>query len=294
MGRSFWILDNVTPLREVSATVASASAHLFQPRDAYRMRYSTGQGRVQGSSEPEYVPPGAMIDYNLAAAPGGDVTLEILDAQGGVIRSFTSAGAAQAPAAAAGPFGGRPGPVRLDKSAGMHRFTWDLAYPGPSGAGGGRGSAGPLAAPGRYQARLTVGSWTATKSFNVLIDPRIERDGVTLADLVEQLAFSLKVRDAVTDARQTLQRVRDAQKNAAAGSDRRRTLDAAEAQLATASANGIRYPQPMLVAQLEYLYGMVMQADQKVGRDGYIRYDELLKQLEAIKQQVGQVVEQRG
>ena len=192
------------------------------------------------------------------------------------------------------PFGGGSGPARPSKAAGMHRFTWDLAYPGPGGAQGGRGGTGPLAAPGRYQARLTAGSWTATKSVSVLIDPRVERDGVTQADLVEQLAFSLKVRDAITDARQTLQRVRDAQQNAAAGSDQRKRLDAIEAQLATASANGIRYPQPMLVDQLTYLYGMVTRADQKVGRDGYARYDELAKQLEAIKQQVGQVVEDRN
>ena len=187
-----------------------------------------------------------------------------------------------------GPFMMPPG-SGLEKTAGMHRFTWDLAHPGLGG--GGRASSGPLAAPGRYQAKFTVERWTATKSFNVLIDPRIERDGVTQADLVEQLAFSLKARDAITDARLTLQRVRDAQKNAPAGSDQRKKLDAAEAELATASGNGIRYPQPMLVAQLEYLYGMVMQADQKVGRDAYIRFEELTKQLQGIKQAVRPLVD---
>jgi photosystem II stability/assembly factor-like uncharacterized protein len=296
MGRSFWILDNVAPLRELSATVASANAHLFQPRDAYRMRYSAGFGEPN-PSEPQYLPPGAIIDYHFAADQSADVSLEILDAQGAVIRTFTTAGGGSPGAGGQemrGPFAA-PAPARLSRSAGMHRFIWDLSYPGPGGGqGGGRGGSGPLAAPGRYQARLAAGGWTATKSFNLLMDPRIERDGVTQADLAEQLAFSLKVRDAITDARQTLQRVRDAQKSAAAGSDQRKRLDAIEAQLATASANGIRYPQPMLVDQLSYLYGMVMRADQRVGRDAHIRYDELSKQLEAIKQQVGQVVEDRS
>ena len=298
MGRSFWIMDNVTPLRELSATVASAGSHLFQPRDSHRMRYSTGFGFGESSpTEPQYAPPGAMIDYYLATDQTGEVTLDIIDGQGAVIRSFTSGGAPPAGAAGQemrGPLAGPSGPPRPSKSAGMHRFRWDLAYPGPGGGQGGRGAAGPLAAPGRYQARLTAGTWTATKTFSVLMDPRVERDGVTQADLVEQFAFSIKVRDAITDARQTLQRVRDAQKNAAAGSDQRKRLDALDAQLAAASAGGIRYPQPMLVDQFAYLYGMVMRADQKVGRDAYARYDELAKQLEAIKQQVGQVVEDRS
>ncbi len=296
MGRSFWILDNVTPLRELAPAVASANAHLFQPRDAYRMRYATGLGRVRGSSEPEYLPPGAIIDYYFATDQTGDVTLDILDEQGRTIRTFAGSRGLERPTQEQemrGPFA-RPAMPGVARTAGMHRFIWDLSYPGPGGAGGGRGGAGPLAAPGRYQVRLTAGSFSATKSFNVLMDPRVERDGVTRADLVEQLAFSLKVRDAITDARQTLQRVRDAQKTAAAGSDQRKKLDALEAELATASANGIRYPQPMLIAQLEYLYGMVMRADQKVGRDGHVRYDELMKQLEGIKQQLGQVVEDRS
>ena len=87
-GRSFWILDDVTPLEQLDAKVASSSAHLFAPRPAYRFHYSPF-----GTNEPaapQYPPPGAMIDYYLASAPTGTVTLTILDAKGKVVRSFSA------------------------------------------------------------------------------------------------------------------------------------------------------------------------------------------------------------
>ena len=81
----------------------------------------------------------------------------------------------------------RSGPTRLDKTAGLHRFTWDLRYPGPwQSAARPEGPGGPAAVPGKYSARLTVGSWTATQPFTVVEDPRIVKDGVTTADLQEQ------------------------------------------------------------------------------------------------------------
>lgn len=297
MGRSFWIMDNLTPLHQLNPQVASAAAHLFQPRDAHRMRYGGG-GRGGSATDPQYPGPGAMIDYYLAQAASGDVKLEILGPAGTVIRTFSGTGPGQRETreqAMRAESGARSGAPRLETGAGMHRFTWDLAYPGPldvsSGQPGGRG---PLAVPGRYQARLTVGQWTATRAFNVLIDPRVEKDGVTLVALEEQLQHSLRVRDGVSEARQTLQRVRDAKKGLAEGSDQLRRLDALEAELATASAGGIRYPQPMLVSQFEYLYNMITSADQKLGRDAFERYDELKKQLDVIKQQLSTLVEDRS
>ena len=98
----------------------------------------------------------------------------------------------------------------------MNRFVWDLRYPGgPAGGGGdmeggGFGGGGPLVAPGAYQARLTAGGVTKTESFTVKIDPRIAKDGITVADLAEQTKFALKVRDALAEARQLSQRVRQA------------------------------------------------------------------------------------
>src|SRR5205807_1030118 len=114
--------------------------------------------------------------------------------------------------------GGRRGgglPSALPTKTGMNRFAWDLRYPGGpaaggDGEGGGFSGAGPLAAPGAYKARLTAGGVTKTESFTVKIDPRVAKDGTTAADLAEQTKFSLKVRDALAEARQLQARVRQA------------------------------------------------------------------------------------
>jgi len=259
MGRSFWILDDVTPLHELSPTIAAAPAHLFQPRDAYRLRYDAGRER---GTDPEYPPPGAVIHYALGTEPAGDVRLEILDARGGVIRVFSSAAARDTAAAAAGT-------PRLAKGRGLHRFAWFLRHPGPWHSDSLRtGQGGPLVAPGEYQARLTVGDWTATRRLRVLPDPRVERDGVTPADFAAQVALSLQIRDAVSEARRAVARIRAVKDEAV-----KRRLAGAEAALVTAS--GQSYPQPMLVAQLEYLYAMLDGADQKPGRDAALRFEEL-------------------
>ena len=257
MGRSFWILDNLTPLHQLDEQVAAAQAHLFQPRDAYRMRYNAGR---RSPSNPEYPSPGVMIDYYLAAELEGDVTLEILDAEGMVLREFSS-GAKKQEAEETQQMRGPGANVRvatLAKSAGMHRFTWDLRHPGALDDEGERGR-GPLAVPGAYQARLTVGDWSATQSFEVLIDPRVDADGVSQADLEEQLAFNLQVRDALSDAQQAAVRI-DSTKSLL--TDRvdaedaqalrvKEDLDEIEAALVTDDADS--YPPPMLINQLKYL-----------------------------------------
>ncbi|MGH7569928.1 MAG: WD40/YVTN/BNR-like repeat-containing protein [Gemmatimonadales bacterium] len=259
MGRSFWILDDVTPLHELASAVAAAPAYLFPPRDAYRLRYDAGRER---GTDPEYPPPGAVIHYFLGAEPAGDIRLEILDVAGAVIRVFSSAAARDTTPAAAGT-------PRLAKGRGLHRFRWFLRHPGPWHADSLRtGLGGPVVAPGEYQVRLTVGDSRVTRRFRVLPDPRVERDGVTPSDFAAQVALSLQIRDALSDARRTVARIRAVKDEAV-----KRRLAGAEAALVTAT--GQSYPQPMLVAQLEYLYAMLDVADQKPGRDAARRFEEL-------------------
>ena len=140
-------------------------------------------------NQPEYPAAGARIDYYLAS-PSGEVKLEILDAAGKVVRSYSSEARA---AAAGGRGGGRRGgglPTTLPTKVGMNRFVWDLRYAGgPArrrrrrrrGFGGG----GPMVAPGSFKARLTAGGATRTESFTVKIDPRIAKDGTTVANLAD-------------------------------------------------------------------------------------------------------------
>jgi photosystem II stability/assembly factor-like uncharacterized protein len=320
MGRSFWILDNLTPLHQLAvgttttstgpsdngngdraatlaaqaspsrataadmATSASA-AFLFRPRVAYRTRYTP-----MGTSpdEPQYLPPGAHLDYYLGSAPASDIRLEIRDAGDALIRVFTSEAGAAGGATGAGPEmrgprGGQAAPTRLDKRRGMHRFIWDLRYPmSVDTAGRGTGS-GPHVVPGTYQVRLSAGDWSQTRSLEVRIDPRVARDGVTQADLQEQLEFNLKVRDAIGEARglgANVTALRQKLRQQGGQDAAVRQLGEIEAKIVTA---GGAYPQPMLIDQFSNIYRMTSAADQKVGRDAFQRYDDLMKELAALK-----------
>jgi photosystem II stability/assembly factor-like uncharacterized protein len=277
-GRSFWIMDNLTPLHQVNEKSASAEAVLFTPREGVRTAGARGGGR-RGSG-PQYPLAGAAIDYYLGSAPSSDITLDVLDGAGAVIRKFTSAGAAveERPEADAGGggdegeggFRGPRAPTRLEKTAGMHRFIWDLRYPGPwQNATRPEGPNGPMAVPGTYVLRLTVGSWTSTQPLTVIEDPRITQAGVTTSDLRQQFEHNMRVRDLVSDMNRTVARVRAAQHNP--------KLDELASHLITPS---IRYSKPELQTHITYLYSMTNATDQKIGRDAIERYGVLRKELD--------------
>ncbi|HEU4643366.1 MAG TPA: hypothetical protein VFS44_13000 [Gemmatimonadaceae bacterium] len=297
-GRSFWILHDITPLREWSDRLAASKAHLFAPRAAIRTHYQAGSelGAAEGPAAPQYPPPGATIDYWLASAPSGRVTLDILDASGAVVRSFssdTSAAASHAATDAGGEDDGAPrarrGAPHLPAHAGLNRFVWDLSYPGPwQAATPATGGRGPLAVPGTYRVRLTVvdGSgrapWTATRPLRVEEDPRVTRDGVTLADLREQFAHEMRARDLVSDVNRAVSAIKDASarlsKGEGAAADTLARLRQVEAVLVTPP---VRYSKPGLQEHIRYLYGMTRGADQKVGRDALERYRTLRAELDA-------------
>jgi hypothetical protein len=303
-GRSFWILDDLTPLEQLSDKAAAAAAWLFAPREAVRTPPRGGGGGLGRASGVQYPPSGAGIDYYLRSAPADDITMEVLDGAGSLVRKFTSAGAAaeerpqEAAAAAAedeegGGFRMRGAATRLDKTAGMHRFTWDLRYPGPwQSASRPEGPNGPMAVPGKYAVRLTVGSWTATEPLAIVEDPRVTKAGVTTADLREQFEHNMRVRQLVSDVNQTVAKLRAEQaklRGAAPGS-------AAAAELANLNdlagrlvTPPIRYSQPGLQTHITYLYGMTNGADQKIGRDAIERYGSLRKSLDEITAELNRV-----
>jgi photosystem II stability/assembly factor-like uncharacterized protein len=298
-GRSFWILDDLTPLHQAAQQLAAAPAKLFAPRDAYRMRYQGGGGfgRGRGPAAPQYPAPGAMIEYYLGGTDT-PVTLDILDSAGQTVRSFSSERAAPAEGVAAAGSAddedsprARPVP-RLSKEKGLNRFTWDLAYPGPRDAATGRaGTNGPTAVPGRYQARLTVGGHTETQPFTLREDPRISADGVTLADLREQFQHQLRVRDLVSDVNRAVFRLREARQRlgnaSGAAADTLQRIRAIETKLLTPP---IRYSKPELQAHITYLYGMTNGADQRVGRDAKERYTTLRQSLDSVVGQINQLL----
>ena len=273
-GRGFWIMDDLAPLHQLADSVAAARAFLFRPREAVRARWAGGFGGPESGitrpDAPQYPPFGAMLDYRLADRPAGEVRLEVLDASGHVVRSFSSDSArASLPPE-------RAGTAVLPRTPGMHRVVWDLAWPGPWDAGRANGRNGPVAVPGRYTVRLTVGDWTSSQPLVVRIDPRIARDGVTQADLEAQLAHNLRVRDMVTEVNRLVARVAEAKRTAAG--DVLARLNALEGTLVTPP---VRYSRPGLQAQITYLYGMTTQADQRIGRDAAERYATLRRELDA-------------
>ena len=219
-GRSFWVLDNLTPLHQLNARVAAAPAYLFKPEPAIRHGGRGGFGGFGRGAGPEYPAPGAEIDYYIGKPPAGDITLSVLDAAGNVVRSFSSEAPAEGRGGrggrgggGGGGFRGRGGPARLDNSVGMHRFTWDLRYPGPwESASRPDGGNGPAAVPGTYSVRLTVGAYTSTQPLTVVEDPRITRDGITTAILRTQFAHNVKVRQLVSDVNHLVARVEAAQR----------------------------------------------------------------------------------
>jgi photosystem II stability/assembly factor-like uncharacterized protein len=271
------VAQGSSPARTAIKPFDGSSVFLFTPAPAYRMHYNASRG----VDVPEYPAAGARIDYYLAA-PSGTVTLDILDATNKVVRSYSSESRGGAPT---GRGGGRRGgglPSALPTKVGMNRFVWDLRYPGgPATAGdgesGGFGGNGPMAAPGVYKARLTAGGATKTESFTVKIDPRIAKDGITAADLAEQTKFSLKVRDALADARQLAQRLRQAM-DARRGD--RAALQSVSERLTTKTGP---YEDQMFIDQMSNIGREVGGADQKVGASAYERFNQLMKEWAAIK-----------
>ena len=298
-GRSFWILDDLTPLEQVKGNSAAETAILFTPREAIR---SAGRGGRGGGIQ--YPQPGAPIDYYVGKAPAGDLKMEILDGRGGVIRTFTSSAPAapaaeETPAFAAddeeggggGGRGGRGVAVRVDKTPGMHRVTWDLRYPGPwQSASRPEGPNGPVAVPGKYSVRLTDGAWTSTQPFTVVEDPRITAAGVTTADLREQFEHNMRVRDLVSDVNKLVARVRAEEESLKGKPAEASKLDAVYSLASHLITPAIRYSKPELQTHITYLYQMTNSADQKVGRDAVERYQELQKELDQRKAELDKLI----
>jgi len=305
-GRAFWILDDLTPLHQWSDAVAKAAAHLFKPRDAYRMHYRTGDGITahgDPGSAPQYPPAGAMIDYYFAEVPSGKVTLDILDASGKTVRTFTgtageSQGAGVRKPGRASAWHAGPG---IPVHQGLNRFIWDLAYPAPQGmkAGYGRPARGPTAVPGSYSVRLTVAppaggsAWTDTQPLVLKADPRSTADGVTLADMQGQFEHNMRVRDLVSEVNSAVGRLDQAMARlkGEGGAAARQKLDQLSAIAAKLKTPPVRYSEPQLQDNITYLYGMTNGADQKVGQDAVQRYQTLRAaldvQLAALKKVLG-------
>jgi hypothetical protein len=287
-GRSMWVLDNIAPLRQLTADVSGTSAlHLFAPEEATRR------------ARP------AAIDYYLKSK-ADKVTIEILDAQGKVVRTFVGPEAKPPDASADddNPFRPRPPVVTLD--AGLNRFVWDMRYPGATLFPGqimwsAQPQQGPLAVPGAHQVRVSAGGASQTQPFTIGLDPRVK---TTHAELQEQFDLAMQVRDRVTDANEgviAVRKVRDQindrlEKSRAAERDtvKKPLTDALEALKGKLTAveeavyqvrnrsgqDPLNFPIK-LNNKIAHLAGVIESADAKPTDQTYAAFKELSGELQA-------------
>ena len=211
-GRSFWILDDITPLRQIDAQTQVSAAQLYQPATAIRIDNDVFLGSPLPPEEPtaNNPPDGAIVDYYLPAA-AKSVTLEIYDPVGKLVRRYTSGARKEAPhppLAIAERW--IPKPAVLENAAGAHRFVWDLRW-ASAGANAaieeeeGRGvPRGPRAVPGEYQLKLIVDGTAFNQPLKLEMDPRSH---ATVAELDEQLRVGLEIFSEVQNARKTLAQI---------------------------------------------------------------------------------------
>jgi hypothetical protein len=239
-GRAFWVLDDITPLRQLADSITRKSAHLFAPAKAIRFAGGHSLTTQAGENPPD----GAIVDFYLRDSTRQKVTLQFLERSGAVIKSFSSAGDAKSDSTkkdtatatvATKPLGQRnlvqsdtgtviaekpprdslayvPADSIVPRRAGTNRFVWDLRYPNATELKtvvNDEGTvAGPKAVPGEYVARLVIGRDTMSRPFTIIEDPRIQ---VATADLQKSFDLAIKVRDKITEISDAFNRIEELQ-----------------------------------------------------------------------------------
>ena len=222
-GRSFWILDDITPLRQLNEQIAAARAFLFKPGIAYRVRRNVNTDTPLPPEEPagKNPPDGAIIDYTLQSAAPAAVKLQILDASGKIVRAFSSTDKPEATTEELGKelnvplYWIRP-PQILSDAAGQHRFVWDLRTPPPASLrheypisaivhDTPRLPVGPAVMPGVYTVKLEVAGQTFSQPLEIKMDPRIT---APVDQLDQQFRLASRICDAMNSTFASLAQVR--------------------------------------------------------------------------------------
>jgi photosystem II stability/assembly factor-like uncharacterized protein len=316
-GRGFYIMDDIATLEQMTAAVAGSGAHLFHPRDQYRLASGGGGGgggfgrggapqQITPENAPihptgQNPPSGVIVQYWLKSA-GEQVGLDFLDATGKVLRSYTSkadSAARPAPSPEEG-FAGPVPPPRVENKRGVNTFVWNMRYPDASTFPGmilwAAGVTGPLVPPGTYKVRMNVGGKpVGTETFKVLPDPRVK---ATVAEWQEQSRLALQVRDRFSEANDAVTEIRRVKAELA---DRRSKIPAAQqgefSALATAFSTALSQVEDSLYQTknrsgqdpLNYpirlnnrigaLLGVVQSADGRPTRQSYEVYKVVSSEL---------------
>jgi photosystem II stability/assembly factor-like uncharacterized protein len=207
-GRSFWVLDDITPLRQIDANSANAEVILHKPQAALRLHLPDAiERRGPVGDNP---PPGAIIDYYFKDAPTQEVKLEILDGAGKLVRGFSSREKKEAEQPPEWPDQVKE-ITTIPTAAGMNRYAWNLRGESPVKIPGafysGLGPRGLIVLPGNYTVKLTVGGKSETQPLEIVLDPRVKN--VTLDDLQKQFELAMQVRDANADLHRAVNQIRE-------------------------------------------------------------------------------------
>ncbi|HTW57676.1 MAG TPA: hypothetical protein VMD99_06095 [Terriglobales bacterium] len=300
-GRAFWILDDLSPLREYADDVTQKDAFLYTPATAYRIQAGAGGEHHPSKTRGQNPPAGAVIYYYLKDAPKADseTKIEILDASGRVIRTYSSAEVdpLEEPL---DPDEKKP-EKQIKPEAGLNRFVWDLRYEEARHVPGyylweyGSGAHGPVAVPGHYQVRLITAGQTLTAPFDLKLDPRVH---VSQADLEQQFNLLLATRDELSRVYDTVNQIQDVRSQlfglkqrlpdnanaktiASAADDLEKKLVAVRDDLInldiSANEDSLAYP-PQLDAKLAYLAMDVGSADSAPTEAEQQQFEKLKRQ----------------
>jgi photosystem II stability/assembly factor-like uncharacterized protein len=217
-GRSFWVLDNITPLRQIDASMAASDVWLFRPSTANRARPGSDQGTLAPTDEPLAAnpPDGAVLDYYLKQKAPSAIQLEIFDSEGKLVRRFASDDELYKtnPHDVKYPIEWVRDPQPLSAAAGMHRFVWDLRHALPKSVRfRGQETAGVLQPTGQYIVKLTANGKSTTQPLMVKMDPRVKtpRDA-----LVRQFELASRITERLSEVSMALQQASELRKQIAA------------------------------------------------------------------------------
>jgi photosystem II stability/assembly factor-like uncharacterized protein len=214
-GRAFWILDDVTPLRQANASIAGEDFHLYKPATAIRLHFpdEVDRKRPVGDNPPK----GAILDYYLKSkiADKEEITIEIFDAQGQRVRKLSNRQESKGEQPPEWPDREKPADL-LPDGTGMNRFAWNFRYDSPVQIPGafyvGDPPRGPLVIPGTYQVKLTVKGKALTAPLEVKMDPRLQST-VTAADMQKQIELAMKVKQDIDALHRAVNQIHELRAN---------------------------------------------------------------------------------
>ena len=287
-GRSFWILDDLTPVQNITPEILDKPSFLFQPRKAYR----TQARGFRGKAAPESPPYGVVIFYYLKERPASGIILEVLDSKGSLIRSFSSREDTGA---------------MVSDSPGLNQFVWDYSYPEPDVIEGSvmslarvRGAAAP---PAVYSVRLRIDESIQTQPFTILRDPRWSASD---SDLQEQFLLAAEVGDQLEMVHSAIRQIRSIREQAEFilgktedkdyASSLQASFEALDEKLSgiedeliqTMNESGqdpINYP-PKLDNQFAYLMSIVNSQDARPTSGCYERLEDLKKEFQPLRERL--------